>query len=114
MHTSTCDNTGAGADYSIVNASTGNNYTSGSESGTVLERVSGGSETDGVVHIAEGDTARLRLTVYEDPATTASYRLQLNSVGFADNASDAGDDDVTASVVTPSEDFRTPSVLISN
>jgi hypothetical protein len=88
--------------------------TTGSVAGTVLERVSGGTEvTEGGVNyirINEGSSARFKLTVYFDPLSADSFRVQLHSVNFAATAVNA----TSQQVATPVEKFRTPSTFVNN
>ncbi|MES2471197.1 MAG: peptidoglycan-binding domain-containing protein [Patescibacteria group bacterium] len=78
--------------------------------GSVLEHIEGGSRTGNFVKINDGDTATFRLTVYLDPNVEDSYRAQLYSVNFAATAVDA----TSQEVVTPEEDFESPSELVQN
>lgn len=104
----TTDNVGAA--FSIENASTGAVVAGGTTTGVVLSRVSGGTVQDGFVRITDGQTATFKLTVYYDAASEASYRLQLNEVGYAATKIDA----TAAHNVEPDSDFESEPVLIKN
>ncbi len=111
-----------GVSFVIQNASTGATYTpgAGSTAGTVLEQV--GSQSGVIFHaagcggadcleISDGSTANFRLTAYEDPAATGTYRLQLVSVNFKADSAGAVD---TQNNVTPVQNFRSGSIQIGN
>lgn len=93
----------------LVEGSTGASVGAG-VSTSILERVSGGSVDGNYVRVNEGQTARLRLTVYYDPTTTGNYRAQLYSVNFASTAVDA----TTQQVVSPQEDYDSPFENVQN
>lgn len=75
-----------------------------------LERVSGGTLDGNYVKINPGQTAKLRLTVYHDAATTGVYRAQLHAVNFNDTKA-AGD---TQQLAQPTSDYQSPSTQIKN
>jgi peptidoglycan hydrolase-like protein with peptidoglycan-binding domain len=81
----------------------------GSVSG-VLERVSGGSVTGGYLQINEGQTARVRLTVYYNPEVTGFYRVQLYSVNFNSTAAVANQQQT----VSPESTYQTPLSMIQS
>lgn len=106
--TSTTPST-AGA-YAYVENTSNTAVFTGTTSTPTLELVSGGTQQGNYVKINPGQTAKLRLVVYYDSASTASYRAQLHAVNFASSAT-AGTDQELA---LPQEDFQSPSVQVLN
>src|SRR5690606_35153116 len=95
-----------GVAYSIEDTSNTTIYTG--TRNAVLERVSGGTLSGNFVRINDGQTAKFRLTVYFDAATTGIYRVQMNEVGYAATAVEATHSEALA----PAADFQSESVQV--
>lgn len=76
-----------------------------------LERVSGGSITsNGRLQIDDGELATLRLTVWHDPGTQGTLRVQVNELNYM--TTDTGGDGSLVQVATPAADFQSSTLLI--
>lgn len=95
-----------GVSYQIEN-SAGSVLSTGTTS-AVVSRVSGGTDDNGYVKIADGENSTLRITVSYDPVASGFARMQVTRVNYALTKVTP----TTSIVLTPESTFETDSVDI--
>lgn len=100
----------------VSNTATENGVKYSVEGGDVITTASltstADEDTSGVFTVREGETETFTLVVTVDPATTGTFRVELNEVWYSANVD--GVTNAEAYLPTPAQDFRTSSKSINN